>query len=159
MSKILKYIDALRLDHTVSTGIQFIIWPLIFGLILAFFVTYYRRRVIGAFVRAIKESGAADEASAKTLAEIGQEDNSSAISALKKSASLRRLITICPGEKAASEEDLVIDDKTRFYIGKDAETRSRVQYGDKEEPLWPIILGSIALILFGIVAFFVLMQT
>lgn len=157
MSKILDYIDALRLDNTVSTGIQFIIWPLIFGLILAFFVIYYRRRVIGAFVRAIREAGASDEESAKTLAEIGQEDNSSAISALKKSSSLRRLVTICPGEEA-SEEDLVINEKTRFYIAKDAETRSRVQYGDKEEPLWPILLGSAALILFGIIVFYILIR-
>ena len=152
MPKILDYIDALRLDNTVSTGIQFIMWPLIFGLILSFFIIYYRRRVIGAFVRAIREAGASDEESAKTLAEIGQEDNSSAISALKKSSSLRRLITICPGEEASGEE-LVINEKTRFYIGKEAETRSRVQYGDKEEPLWPVILGSAALILFGIVVF------
>ena len=117
MPKILDYIDALRLDNTVSTGIQFIIWPLIFGLILAFFVIYYRRRVIGAFVRAIREAGASDEESAKTLAEIGQEDNSSAISALKKSASLRRLVTICPGEEGA-EEELVINEKTRFISEK-----------------------------------------
>ena len=103
MPKILDYIDALRLDNTVSTGIQFIMWPLIFGLILSFFIIYYRRRVIGAFVRAIREAGASDEESAKTLAEIGQEDNSSAISALKKSSSLRRLITICPGEEASGE--------------------------------------------------------
>ena len=157
MPKILDYIDALRLDNTVSTGIQFIIWPLIFGLILAFFVIYYRRRVIGAFVRAIREAGASDEESAKTLAEIGQEDNSSAISALKKSASLRRLVTICPGEEGA-EEELVINEKTRFYIGKDAETRSRVQSGDKEEPLWPVILGSAALILFGIIVFYILIR-
>lgn len=157
MSKILDYIDALRLDNTVSTGIQFIIWPLIFGLILSFFVIYYRRRVIGAFVRAIREAGASDEESAKTLAEIGQENNSSAISALKKSSSLRRLITICPGEEA-SEKELVIDEKTRFYIGKEAETRSRVQYGDKEEPLWPVILGSAALILFGVIVFYILIR-
>ncbi len=157
MPKILDYIDALRLDNTVSTGIQFIMWPLIFGLILSFFIIYYRRRVIGAFVRAIREAGASDEESAKTLAEIGQEDNSSAISALKKSSSLRRLITICPGEEASGEE-LVINEKTRFYIGKEAETRSRVQYGDKEEPLWPVILGSAALILFGIVVFFILIR-
>ena len=157
MPKILDYIDALRLDNTISTGIQFIMWPLIFGLILSFFIIYYRRRVIGAFVRAIREAGASDEESAKTLAEIGQEDNSSAISALKKSSSLRRLITICPGEEASGEE-LVINEKTRFYIGKEAETRSRVQYGDKEEPLWPVILGSAALILFGIVVFYILIR-
>lgn len=157
MPKILDYIDALRLDNTVSTGIQFIMWPLIFGLILSFFIIYYRRRVIGAFVRAIREAGASDEESAKTLAEIGQENNSSAISALKKSSSLRRLITICPGEEASGEE-LVINEKTRFYIGKEAETRSRVQYGDKEEPLWPVILGSAALILLGIIVFYILIR-
>jgi len=157
MSRILDYIDTLRLDTTVSTGIKFIIWPLIFGFILSFFIAYYRRRVIGAFVRAIRDAGASDEESAKTLSEIGQEYNSSAVSALKKSSSLRRLITVCPAEENP-EGKLVIDENTRFYIGKEAETRSRVQYGDKEEPLWPIILGSAALIMLGIIAFFILIR-
>ena len=70
---------------------------------------------------------------------------------------MRRLLTICPGEEESGEEH-VINEKTRFYIGKEAETRSRVQYGDKEEPLWPVILGSAALILFGIVDFYILIR-
>ena len=87
MDDFFDYVDILRLDNTVSTGIKFIIWPFILGFILAFFILFYRRRVIGSFVRAIRNAGAVDEASAKTLAEIGQENNSSATSALKKSAS------------------------------------------------------------------------
>ncbi len=156
MKDFFDYVEIFRLDNTVSTGIKFIIWPFILGFILAFFILFYRRRVIGSFVRAIRNAGAVDEASAKTLAEIGQENNSSATAALKKSASLRRLITICPSNDSSPEGEIQIDENTRFYIRKEAETRSRIQYGDKDEPLWPIILGSIFLVILGIVLFFLL---
>ena len=78
------------------------------------------------------------------------------MTALKKSASLRRLITICPSNDSSPEGEIQIDENTRFYIRKEAETRSRIQYGDKDEPLWPIILGSIFLVILGIVLFFLL---
>ncbi len=158
----LQYVNVLRLDERVSTGLKFIIWPFIFGLILSFFIIFYKRRVIGAFVRAIRNAGAVDETTAKTLSELGQEYNTSATNALKKSASLRRMITICQAQAASEGQEpnsdvLEIDENTRFYIDKDAETRARIQYGDKEESLWPIIIGSVALILFGLFVFFILL--
>ena len=154
MNSFLQYVESLRLDSGVTTGIKFIIWPFIFGLILAFFLVFYRRRVIGSFVRAIQDAGAVDEATAKTLAEIGQEYNTSATNALKKSSSLRRLVTICPSENSPSNGKIEINENTRFYIDKDAQTRARVQYGDKEESLWPLIIGSVTLLLLGLFVFF-----
>ena len=72
------------------------------------------------------------------------------------------MITICQAQAASEGQEpnsdvLEIDENTRFYIDKDAETRARIQYGDKEESLWPIIVGSVALIIFGLFVFFILL--
>ena len=156
MSDFLEKIEASRLDSSTVFNIRLIIWAAVLGLILAFCLSYYRRRVIGSFVRAIRMAGATDPESAKTLAEIGQENNISAISTLKRSSSLRRLISFYQPESGESNEkqSLIIDENTRFYIKEEAETRARIQYGDENDRLWPLILGSLGVILLGILSFF-----
>lgn len=149
-------IDLYRAKANSMINLQFIVWAIVIGFIISFFAVYYRRRVIGAFVRAIRNAEAVDLASAKTLQELGQEDNASAISLVRKSASLRRLITVYnEGEEAADTAKVRIDENTRFYITEECETRSRVQYGNENEPLWPLIVGSLALIGIGIISFFI----
>ena len=132
---------------------------IVIGFIVSFFAIYYRRRVIGSFVRAIRRAEAFDKESAKTLAELEQEDNISAIETIRKSASIRRLITVYnEGDEDENGKDRVkIDENTRFYITEECETRSRVQYGNENEPLWPLILGSLAMIGIGIISFFKLL--
>lgn len=156
MSDFLEKIEASRLDSSTVVSLRLIIWAAVLGLILAFCLAYYRRRVIGSLVRAIRNADATDPTSAKTLAEIGQENNVSAIQALKKSSSLRRLISFYQPDTAenAENQSLILDENTRFYISKEAETRARIQYGDENEPLWPLILGSLGVILLGILSFF-----
>lgn len=142
-----EYFDTLnrnRVDSTAYGSLRFIIWPVILGIILSFFIAYYRRRVIGAFVRSIRSAEAVDEESAKSLTELGQENNASAIAALQKSQVLRRIIHIC-GE---SEE---IDGDTRVYIPEEKLADARAQYGDEAEPIYPILIGSVVLIALGVV--------
>jgi len=149
-------IDLYRAKANSMINLQFIVWAIVIGFIISFFAVYYRRRVIGSFVRAIRNAEAVDLASAKTLQELGQEDNASAISLVRKSASLRRLITVYnEGEEAADTAKVRIDENTRFYITEECATRSRVQYGNENEPLWPLIVGSLALIGIGIISFFI----
>lgn len=149
-------IDLYRSKANSMINLQFIVWAIVIGFIISFFAVYYRRRVIGAFVRAIRNAEAVDLASAKTLQELGQEDNASAISLVRKSASLRRLITVYnEGEEATDTAKIRIDENTRFYITEECATRSRVQYGNENEPLWPLIVGSLALIGIGIISFFI----
>lgn len=149
-------IDLYRSKANSMINLQFIVWAIVIGFIISFFAVYYRRRVIGSFVRAIRNAEAVDLASAKTLQELGQEDNASAISLVRKSASLRRLITVYnEGEEAADTAKIRIDENTRFYITEECATRSRVQYGNENEPLWPLIVGSLALIGIGIISFFI----
>ncbi len=141
--------------------IEGIIWAMIAGFAVSFFAMYYKRRVIGSFVRALRKVEANSPETAKTLEELEQEHNVSVISNLKKSASLRRMITIYNEETEAETEDstpkkgnegVKIDENTRFYIAPEAITRSRVQYGDEPEPLWPILLGCAGLVVIGVLA-------
>lgn len=146
MDKFWKTIEALRVDQSVYSGIRFIMWPIILGVILSFFIAYYRRRILGSLVRAIREANAVDEESAKTLAELQQENNATAIAALKK-RSLSRIVHRVPSD---SDE---IDANTRLYIPEDAATLARVQFGEEAEPIYPILIGSVALIALGLLAF------
>lgn len=154
MKDFIDKLDFFRTDSDAMVSIQFIIMALAFGLIIAFIAVYYQRRVIGSFVRAIRSAEAIDEESAKTLAELGQENNVSAIAKLKKSASLRNLVTICD-MKTETNGKIIIDESTRFYIAKEKEERSRKQFGDNEDSLIPIILGSLALLVVVVLSFFI----
>lgn len=154
MQDFIDKLDFYRTDSDALVSIQFIVMGLAFGLIIAFIAVYYQRRVIGSFVRAIRNAEAVDEESAKTLAELGQENNVSAISKLKKSTSLRNLITICDMQ-TTEKGAIIIDDNTRFYIAKEKEERSRKQFGDSEDSLLPIILGSLAMIIVVVLSFFI----
>ena len=151
---ILEIIDLYRSDSSALVNIQFIVWALIIGFIISFFAAYYKKNVIGSFVRALREAEAFDPESAKTLAELDQEDNVSAIAAIRKSASLRRMITIC-NENEPANGKILIDENTRFYIPESAQARSLSEYGEKAESILPILLGSLALIGVGIIAFFI----
>ena len=153
MSDFIEKLDVYRTDSEAMISLQFIIMAIAFGLIIAFIAVYYQRRVIGSFVRAIRHAEATDEESAKTLAELGQENNVSAIAQLKKSPSLRALITVCDAETTAKGA-LIIDESTRFYIAKEQEERARKQFGDRQDSLIPIIIGSIILIIVVILSFF-----
>lgn len=154
MKDFIDKLDFFRTDSDAMVSIQFIVMALAFGLIIAFIAVYYQRRVIGSFVRAIRNAEAIDEESAKSLAELGQENNVSAIAKLKKSASLRNLVTICD-MKTESNGKIIIDESTRFYIAKEKEERSRKQFGDNEDSLIPIILGSLALLVVVVLSFFI----
>ena len=154
MKNFIDKLDFFRTDSDAMVSIQFIIMALAFGLIIAFIAVYYQRRVIGSFVRAIRSAEAIDKESAKTLAELGQENNVSAIAKLKKSASLRNLVTICD-MKTETNGKIIIDESTRFYISKEKEERSRKQFGDNEDSLIPIILGSLALLVVVVLSFFI----
>ncbi|MBP3555050.1 MAG: hypothetical protein J6K63_05330 [Clostridia bacterium] len=154
MKDFIDKLDFFRTDSDAMVSIQFIIMALAFGLIIAFIAVYYQRRVIGSFVRAIRSAEAIDEESAKTLVELSQENNVSAIAKLKKSASLRNLVTICDMKTEANGK-IIIDDSTRVYIAKEKEERSRKQFGDNEDSLIPIILGSLALLVVVVLSFFI----
>lgn len=140
------------------TDKMILIWALVAGFILAFIAAYYRRLVVGSLIRAIRNAEATDPETAKTLVEIGQENNVSAIEAVRKSDSLRRLVTIC-NEETTEESDqkskkkgVLINENTRLYIAPEQITRSRIQFGDEKESVIPVLLGCAGAVALGILA-------
>lgn len=153
MQDFIRKIDFFRSDGGDLISPQFVVMAVCFGLIIAFIVVYYQRRVIGSLIRAIRYADAIDEESAKTLAEISQENNISAITKLKKSTSLQSMITVCNPVTDAKGK-LIIDENTRVYIAKDKEERARKQFGDGEDSLIPIIAGSVVLVAITVFSFY-----
>ncbi len=154
MSDLIQKLDIFRTTEDALINVQYIIMAIAFGLIIAFIAVYYQRRVIGSLVRAIRAADAIDEESAKTIAELGQENNVSAIAKLRKSASMRNLITTC-GAQTDAKGHLLIDDQTRVYIAKEKEERARKQFGDEKDSLIPILIGTAVLLVIVVCSFFI----
>ncbi len=129
-----------RIENASNTTL-FVLWAVILGLILAFFLVYFKRRVIGGFVRAILDAEAFDEATAKTPTELGQAGNESALAQLRKpTSSLLKVVTVVSDDAG---------DEPRVYIAEDKHPRARAQYGDGDK-LWVVLLGSLGLIALGV---------
>ena len=100
MNGFLRLFDSVRTSGDGKLTFQFVLWTLIFGVIISWIIIFYNKKIIGAFVRAIISSGATSEETAKTLAEIEQDYNVSAISHYKRSAALQRIIFIAGAQEA-----------------------------------------------------------
>ena len=97
-------------------------------------------------------AGAVDEESAKTLAELEQENNVSAINAMRRGGALSKMVTAVGAERD-EKGMLTVDENTRFYISEEAKQRAVRQYGEKEAKLWTLILGIAAILAVGILLF------
>ena len=139
--------------RTSNFSLPFIVWLLIAGVIIAFIIVFCNKRIIGALVRAIIDAEATSEETSKTLSELGQEGNTTAISLYKGSSSLKRIIkTVNPGEALSEENNkkAIIDENTRFYIPEDSLFRTQKQYGSDDSVL-TVIIGTLAMIAVGII--------
>ncbi len=87
---------------------KWLVLGIYFGLLLASFVMFYNKNVLGAFVRRIDGAGALDAASAKTLAELGFEKNIFIKLSLKLGNSLRRVIALAPKDGEEHDGDLTL---------------------------------------------------
>ena len=65
MSKLLEMLDVIRTDPDVASA-TLVIWSVILGIIIALLFSFYNRRVLGSFFRALVRTGSQDEESAKT---------------------------------------------------------------------------------------------
>jgi ABC-type phosphate/phosphonate transport system permease subunit len=65
MSKLLELLDVIRTDPDVASA-TLVIWSVILGIIIAILFSFYNRRVLGSFFRALIRAGADEEENAKT---------------------------------------------------------------------------------------------
>ncbi len=80
------------------TSFKLLVIGLYLGIVLASFVMFYNRRVLGGFVRKLDAENATAPDSAKTLSELGYEKNIFIKLSLRIGYSLRRVINFVPGD-------------------------------------------------------------
>ena len=155
MDDLLRLFDAAR-ENGSSLTFPVVLWALIFGIILSWIIVFYNKKVIGALVRAILSAEAKDEQSAKTLAELGQENNISAVSHLRHSESLRHIVHFV-GEPEMSnvgkkkKPHVSFDENTRFYIPEASVYRASKKYDGSGSEIWKMLVGAVALFVLGII--------
>ena len=130
--------DASRIGNEKYMTLSFITWALIFGIILSFIIIYYNKRIIGAFIRALLNSGANDAESAKTVSELSASGYSSAVSTptLIRSFSTRSGTIVDMTEK----EGRKFNDSTKFYISENNRLKAIKMYDDKGTSVLAMVL-------------------
>ncbi|MGN1095944.1 MAG: hypothetical protein ACI4QR_06105, partial [Eubacteriales bacterium] len=152
MSKLLELLDVAR-NNSSAVSATLVIWSIVLGIIIALFITFYNRRVIGSFFRALIKAEAFDEDSAKTISEISQTENDAVLSRLKSSRSFRNTVSIVPSGDETDQnagKALEIDENTRFYVLEEQRTRIREQFGEKSENIWILVGGVVGMIILGV---------
>lgn len=147
MSKLLEMLDVIRTDPDVASA-TLVIWSVILGIIIALLFSFYNRRVLGSFFRALVRTGSQDEESAKTLAEINQTENDAIIKKLKK-GQYTDVVTVVNENKDATGNP-VIDENAKFYIEESKFPRIRDQWGENDENIWVLIGGIVGIIILGV---------
>lgn len=143
MSKLLELLDVIRTDSRIISA-TLVIWSIVLGIIIALCISFYNRKIVGSFFRALVTSGAVDEDTAKNLADISQTENDTAIKKLTK-AQYKDLVTIIH-----SNPEQKIDENTKFYIEESKYTRVRDQWGETSESVGVLVGGIIGMIVLGI---------
>ena len=151
MEKILSLFDTLKAEKDQVLSLPFIVWTIIFGIIISWVVIFYHKKIIGAFVRAIITAEAFDEQSAKTLSELNQSYNVSAVSKYRSSEALRRIVySVDSGEGSDGKKKRVtVDENTRFYIPEAQLERAKNMYDASGSGIFVMIGGAVALIILG----------
>ena len=145
--------DGIELERGLngSGTLTAVTWMLVFGVVISWFFIYYHKRVIGNFVNALIDAGADSEKNAKTLSEIGQEKNVSAVNKYSKSVTLQKLI-ICDATDADPKSGrLKIDENTKFYVEEQQRDRLKSMYNPKGNSMVFMLIGAILLAIFAVV--------
>ena len=151
MSNFIEMLDVISSNPDVFSMVL-IIWSLILGIVLALFISFYNRKVIGSFFRALVSHEAFDVETAKTVDEIGQRENDAAIRKLENSAMYRDTVTILneEGEEESKHGKIIITSDTKFYIPEENLTKTRNQWGETNENVLVLITGVIGMIILGV---------
>lgn len=134
--------------------ILFILWMFIAGMIISCLVIFYNDKVIGSFVRSLIRAGAISEETAKTLSEIGQSHNSSAINSIRKSRYMRMTVAVInkdQNEDSKTGSHVFIDENTKFYIREKYIDHANRQFSGKGSSFWVLVLCVLGLLAAGVV--------
>ena len=117
-----EYYPNLDFGSGTMLSVRLIIFGLCVGMALAGFGAVFNKRVLGDVVRKILAAEALSPESAKTLEELGYENNAFVRLAVKKSTSLRRVVKCCEEQLFDAEQN----EKYKEYL--------RLKEQDKKTP-------------------------
>ena len=151
MSNFIELLDVISSNPDVLSTVL-IIWSIILGIVIALFISFYNRKVIGSFFRALVAAEAFEEETAKTIDEIHQRDNDAVIRKLETSSMYRDIVTIIGdnGEEEPKHGKIVITEDTKFYISEEHCTQVRSQWGETNENVLVLVAGVIGMIILGL---------
>lgn len=132
-----------------SLSIPAILWALLFGIIISWFIIFFNRRVTGSFIRALIAAEAFAPETAKSPADLSVTLNSDILRSYKRSSSVRRIISAVFDETESNTR--ILDENTKFYISESNLTRAKALYANNGGSPWTLALGSVALIVLGII--------
>lgn len=135
---------------TIQTNAVLILWTILFGFMIAWVVIYYNRKVVGSFVRSILESEAKTIEEGKTLEELSQSENISAVEKYAKSSALQGIVQSDAEIINEEKHILKVDKNTKFYIPDEQQKRATRMYDGVGNSGWMVLLGIVVAIIVGI---------
>ena len=149
-NKLLTSFEVAKNASTLQSDIIFFVWTILFGFFISWIIIYSNRRIVGTFVRAVLISEANDIESAKTLEELNQKENVSAIEKYAKSTSLQSIVLSNAEVVDPLNHLLKIDDNTKFYIPEEQKRRAQRMYDSVGNSGWMILAGAAGILIIGI---------
>lgn len=154
-------------------SLPLIIWGICAGIVLGVIYALVCRTASGRLIKSLVRAGAADEASAKTLAELGLGKNFLTRSLLKEGSSMRRSVMMTADafrEEKPSKWQIFwyktflrdeipqkIDfSKAKFYLPEENRIQAEVRYPVEAHPVFSGVLAVLLLIGVGVFATFAL---
>ena len=140
------------------TNIEVLVWALFIGFVIASFMIFYHKRIIGSFVRALLDRQAVSADSALSIYDLGFEKNGLVKNALRSDATLRRLVWEVDDNMQKREDGVIFSARTstldlnnaKFYIPSENKIRAELRYSAKGTDVFAII---IAVVIFMAVAY------
>lgn len=149
-NKLITTFEVAKDASTLQSDIIFFVWTILFGFFISWIIIYYNRRIVGVFVRSILLSEANNPETAKTLDELDQKENVSAVEKYAKSTALQGIVHSDAETADEQKHLLIVDDKTRFYIPEDQTRRAQRMYDGVGNSGWMILAGVAGMLIIGI---------
>ncbi|MGM9680225.1 MAG: hypothetical protein ACI3XR_01825 [Eubacteriales bacterium] len=142
--------------------LQIVIWSVFIGIVIGACSLYYNKRVIGAFVRDLLQSGASDPGSARTLEALGYGKNFFVKHALRDGSVLRKLVweaddnvtTDASGYTFSARTKKMDINTARFYVDESNRVKADLRYSTKGTDIITLLVG---VIIFAVVAYALLL--
>ncbi len=117
-----------------NTTLASILWPLIAGVIIAACAVFFNKQTVGKFVKKLFDEQAISEDTAKSLHELGYENNKLIRFALRPNSTLRKIIRFTPAQEEIPE---------RFYIPDECAYRAEITYNPDGSSVLTILIAII----------------